>query len=265
MKRNIEASLRRAVEVLPQPDYFEVSSQPVQPMEVHDYITRQEAPSPVLRRRRVLSLAACACVLALIVGAVSYLQFFQVYSWVTLQVNPSFYIQLNRQDKIRSIEGANGDARDLLEGRSYQGWTLDAAVGALMDEMAAKGYLSGPESGVTYSVGGRSPEHAETLRLSLSALVSAKLDALPAPAEPTTPLPPEPSAAPPGQMLTQAELEAVVQSHAPGAVCHHVKLEQDDDAPSGYLYEVEVKDGHTKYEAELDAYSGEILKWEEDD
>lgn len=56
MKRKIETSLRRAMDQLPQPDYWTVAEAPVQKMEVHDYVTRQDVSvRPV--RRRALPLA----------------------------------------------------------------------------------------------------------------------------------------------------------------------------------------------------------------
>ena len=48
MNEKIEASLRRAAEQLPRPDFRAVADTPVQPLEVHDYVTRQE---PLPRRR----------------------------------------------------------------------------------------------------------------------------------------------------------------------------------------------------------------------
>ena len=67
MKEKIEASLRRAAEQLPQPDFKAVADTPVQPLEVHDYVTRQE-PLPRRRPFRPAAAALALCVLALCVG-----------------------------------------------------------------------------------------------------------------------------------------------------------------------------------------------------
>ena len=64
MKRKIETSLRRAMDQLPQPDYWTVAEAPVQKMEVHDYVTRQDVPVRPVRRRAPLGpgrLRAGAC------------------------------------------------------------------------------------------------------------------------------------------------------------------------------------------------------------
>lgn len=115
MKRKIETSLRRAMDQLPQPDYWTVAEAPVQKMEVHDYVTRQDVSvRPV--RRRALPLALAACALALAVGLYSYFRFFQIYSVVDLTVNPSFALALNRGDQVRNVTALNGDAEAILEG-----------------------------------------------------------------------------------------------------------------------------------------------------
>lgn len=94
-------------------------------MEVHDYITRPASPDPRLRRRR-LALPGpprSACWRSS-PGAAVWTQFFQIYSTVELSVNPHFSIRLNRRDQVRAVDGVNGDAQALLEGRSYRGWIL---------------------------------------------------------------------------------------------------------------------------------------------
>ena len=330
MNKQIEARLRRAVEDLPQPDFQVVSSQSVQKMEVHDYVTRQEPVRPrAVPRRRALSLATAACVLCLCVGLVSYFQFFQIYSVVDMRVNPSFALNLNRRDQVRSIDALNSDAETILVGRSYQGWTLDAAVEALMDELAAKGYFDDPQAQVTVDVNSKSAPHGRELREKVEALVARKTPdppeptptpeptpgptpeptpeptptpaptpaptvpavvATPAPTPQPTPVPtpvptPKPTPAPtprptPGPtpeptheptpepeptMLSRSDIEALVLSRMPDAKVQKVELDDDDDAPSGWKYEVKFKDGKHKFEAEFDAYTGEVLQWEEDD
>ena len=147
-RKKLEHALYRAVEDLPRPGLDAVSGPPVVRMEVHDYITRPASPDPRLRRRRLASLAAAVCLLAVIAGAAVWTQFFQIYSTVELSVNPHFSIRLNRRDQVRAVDGVNGDAQALLEGRSYRGWTLEATVNSLMDELALKGYLTSPQDQV---------------------------------------------------------------------------------------------------------------------
>ena len=309
MKEKIEASLRRAAEQLPQPDFKAVADTPVQPLEVHDYVTRQE---PLPRRRPFRPAAALAlCVLALCVGLWSYFQFFQVYSVVDLRVNPAFAIELDRRDQVKAVNALNEDAAPILEGRSYRGWSLEATVEALLDDLWAGGYLDGGGAQVDVAVNSKSADHGRVLREEVEALIDAKLSSLtagaeedpetapptdtipvttppaattpavttpagttPPPSTPagTTPAVPSqaPSAPPPvsdppaasGQVLSWDQVQAIVTGRLPDAVFEEIKLDEDDDR---LIYEVKFWDAAgEEYEAELDACTGEILKWERD-
>lgn len=305
MKEKIEASLRRAAEQLPQPDFKAVADTPVQPLEVHDYVTRQE-PLPRRRPFRPAAAALALCVLALCVGLWSYFQFFQVYSVVDLRVNPAFAIELDRRDQVKAVNALNEDAAPILEGRSYRGWSLEATVEALLDDLWAGGYLDGGDAQVDVAVNSKSADHGRVLREEVEALIDAKLSSLTAGAEedpetapptdtipvttppaattpavttpagttppPSTPAVPSqaPSAPPPvsdppaasGQVLSWDQVQAIVTGRLPDAVFEEIKLDEDDDR---LIYEVKFWDAAgEEYEAELDAYTGEILKWERD-
>lgn len=310
MKEKIEASLRRAAEQLPQPDFHAVADTPVQPLEVHDYVTRQE-PLPRRRPFRPAAAALALCVLALCVGLWSYFQFFQVYSVVDLRVNPAFAIELDRRDQVKGVNALNEDAEPILEGRSYRGWSLEATVEALLDDLWAGGYLDGGGAQVDVAVNSKSADHGRVLREEVEALIDAKLSSLtegaeedpetapptdtipvttpsaattpavttpagttPPPSTPagTTPAVPSqaPSAPPPvsdppaasGQVLSWDQVQAIVTGRLPDAVFEEIQLDEDDDR---LIYEVKFWDAAgEEYEAELDACTGEILKWERD-
>ena len=298
MKRKIETSLRRAMDQLPQPDYWTVAEAPVQKMEVHDYVTRQDVSvRPV--RRRALPLALAACALALAVGLYSYFRFFQIYSVVDLTVNPSFALALNRGDQVRNVTALNGDAEAILEGRSYRGWTLEATVENLLDGLAAQGYLTSADDAVDVAVNSKDADHGRALRETVERCVAEKLSGfsqpdVPAPSPtsetaatpvPTpiatpysttvpppaaTPVPtPAPTPAPtptpspqPTAPLSEEAVGDILRQRLPEAVLKELELDEDDGR---WIYEAKLRHGDLKYEIELDAFTGEILKWEEDD
>ena len=294
MKRKIETSLRRAMDQLPQPDYWTVAEAPVQKMEVHDYVTRQDVSvRPV--RRRALPLALAACALALAVGLYSYFRFFQIYSVVDLTVNPSFALALNRGDQVRNVTALNGDAEAILEGRSYRGWTLEATVENLLDGLAAQGYLTSADDAVDVAVNSKDADHGRALRETVERCVAEKLSGfsqpdVPAPSPtsgpvatpvPTpiatpystpaaTPVPtPAPTPAPtptpspqPTDPLSEEAVGDILRQRLPEAVLKELELDEDDGR---WIYEAKLRHGDLKYEIELDAFTGEILKWEEDD
>lgn len=298
MKRKIATSLRRAMDQLPQPDYWTVAEAPVQKMEVHDYVTRQDVSvRPV--RRRALPLALAACALALAVGLYSYFRFFQIYSVVDLTVNPSFALALNRGDQVRNVTALNGDAEAILEGRSYRGWTLEATVENLLDGLAAQGYLTSADDAVDVAVNSKDADHGRALRETVERCVAEKLSGFsqpdvpapsptsgtvatpvptpiatpystPVPTPAATPVPtPAPTPAPtptpspqPTDPLSEEAVGDILRQRLPEAVLKELELDEDDGR---WIYEAKLRHGDLKYEIELDAFTGEILKWEEDD
>ena len=282
MNEKIEASLRRAAEQLPRPDFRAVADTPVQPLEVHDYVTRQE---PLPRRRSFRPAAVLAlCALVLCVGLWSYLQFFQVYSVVDLRVNPALAIELDRRDQVKGVTPRNEDAQPILEGRSYRGWSLEATVEALLDDLWAGGYLD-DNAQVDVAVNCKSADHGRDLREEVEDLIAQKRAALsagetePTPVLPTpptatptatvppatdaqTPAVPAPSGSAAGEVLSREAVQSIVTGRMPGAVFDEFQLDEDDGRP---IYEVKFRDAAgEEYEAEVDARTGAILKWELD-
>ncbi|MCC2258645.1 PepSY domain-containing protein [Intestinimonas aquisgranensis] len=297
MNDKIETSLRRAAEQLPQPDFQAMADIPVQPLEVHDYVTRQEFLPP--RRRFPLAAAALVlCALVLCAGLWTYFQFFQVYSVVDLRVNPAFAIELDRRDQVKSVNALSDDAEPILEGRSYQGWDLETTVEALLDDLWAGGYLDDGAQ-VDVAVNSKSTDHGRDLREEVEEIISEKLEELsgggvlppsdgddthvstaPTPTTPTstTPVsdapgtataapsaPAETPSAPQTSsdgVLSWAEVQDIVTARLPGASFEEIQLDEDDGR---MIYEVKFRDTTgAEYEADLDAYTGEILKWEKD-
>lgn len=294
MKDKIETSLRRAAEQLPQPDFQAMADTPVQPLEVHDYVTRQEFLPP---RRRFPPAAAVlvVCVLVICAGLWAYFQFFQVYSVVDLRVNPAFAIELDRRDQVKAVNPLSEDAQPILEGRSYRGWDLETTVEALLDDLWSGGYLDDGAQ-VDVAVNSKSADHGRDLREDVEEIIAEKLAELSAgggntPA-PTAPASTDPVSAPPastapsseapaasaapsapaetpsapqsssGGVLSWAEVQAIVTARLPGASFEEIQLDEDDGRK---IYEVKFWDtAGVEYEADLDALTGEILKWEKD-
>lgn len=289
MKDKIETSLRRAAEQLPQPDFQAMADTPVQPLEVHDYVTRQEFLPP---RRRFPPAAAVlvVCVLALCAGLWAYFQFFQVYSVVDLRVNPAFAIELDRRDQVKAVNPLSEDAQPILEGRSYRGWDLETTVEALLDDLWSGGYLDDGAQ-VDVAVNSKSADHGRDLREDVEEIIAEKLAELSAggalPSGNSTPVPTTPAStapvseapavsAAPGTatavpsapqasfdgVLSWTEVQAIVTARLPGASFEEIQLDEDDGRK---IYEVKFWDtAGVEYEADLDALTGEILKWEKD-
>lgn len=82
----------------------------------------------------------------------------------------------------------------------------------------------------------------------------------------TPAVPPVPSAStapsvPADGLIGEAKAREIALSHHPGAQVVKCKLDWDDGR---YVYEVELRDGRTEYECDIDAATGAVLKWDVD-
>lgn len=62
-------------------------------------------------------------------------------------------------------------------------------------------------------------------------------------------------------LITEEQAREIAQSRAAGAQIVKVKLDRDDGR---YVYEIELREGRTEYECEIDAATGAVLKWDAD-
>lgn len=271
-KRDIEGALRRTGESMPGAQWDVVSQTPVQRMEVHDSITLQ----PFIRRRNGKTLLVAA-LLALILCAgtagVWWRNNLMVYSTLYVEVNPAFAIALNRGDRVLSVEARNEDAEVLLEGRSYRDWSLEAALGGLVDDLAAAGYV-GAAGDIQLRVESHSDDRAKVLELEAAAMVAEHLAEPLAPAPTQTPVadpqvstPVVPDAVHHGaempkgsEQLSPRQVREVIWTQVPDACIEKVELDEDDGV---WYYEVEFTSDGVECEVEIHAISGEILVWEE--
>lgn len=76
---------------------------------------------------------------------------------------------------------------------------------------------------------------------------------------------PAPSVSPPpvgpDGLISEAQAREIAQGRAPGAQIVKCKLDWDDGQ---YVYEVELREGRTEYECDINAATGAVLKWDVD-
>ncbi|HJA29067.1 MAG TPA: hypothetical protein IAA15_05780 [Candidatus Olsenella pullicola] len=91
------------------------------------------------RGRRLALVAAAAClVMAVVSGAVVWrLPVGTVY----MAINPEVSMEVNRLDRVVSLEGENEDGEALVEGFGYYGRTVDEVSDDLADRAEEQGYL----------------------------------------------------------------------------------------------------------------------------
>ena len=94
-------------------------------------------------RRWTTLVAACLALMLLGGGGLFYQQANAVASVVSLDVNPSIELRVNRDEKVLSCTPLNEDAKEILEdmggGADLKGAKLDVAVNAIVGSLVRKG------------------------------------------------------------------------------------------------------------------------------
>lgn len=127
-----------------------------------------------------LKLAAVAALLALIIGigfgAGAYKVNHTVVSTVSLDVNPSIELRVNRHERVLEARALNEDARAVLDGMNLEGSDLNVAVNAVIGAMVRNGYISEAANSILISVDSDDNANAKALQEKLTLEVSKLLD-----------------------------------------------------------------------------------------
>lgn len=128
-------------------------------------------------RRAIEWVAAIAACLTLCIGgtfaATAHNASKQVAALVSIDVNPSIELSVNKDDKVIDVSAANDDAKDILEDDDYSGAELKAAVDKIIDVLMQKGYLDGNKNSVLISVDSDDEEFAAALQQKLMEDINA--------------------------------------------------------------------------------------------
>lgn len=126
--------------------------------------------------RRWTSLAVAAA-LALMVGGfgLRYQSANAVASVVSLDVNPSIELEVNKNEKVLSATALNADAKTVLDGMELKGTQLNVAVNAIVGSLLQNGYLESLSSAILISVEDADTQRASRLQTALTAEVDAAL------------------------------------------------------------------------------------------
>lgn len=130
------------------------------------------------------SLCATAAALAIIVGGYfgigQYQTAYAVESVVTLDVNPSVKLEMNKTEKIISATGINEDGNSILnelaqDGEKLKGKPLEGAVKLLIDAMVEEGYLSQQSNSILVTVSNPDTEKSKKIESQLMISVDTAL------------------------------------------------------------------------------------------
>ncbi|MEG0485439.1 MAG: hypothetical protein RR576_08320 [Oscillospiraceae bacterium] len=162
--KQIELSLASAISCLPHSSFEAIATAPIEKMQQHDFITRQNVKEREVRLpMRRFAMAAACCAVMLIVGFGWYTQNLAVDSLITIDVNPSFSIKANRQNRVLELKALNDDAKAFASGQKFKGQSVDAAVEGLFAELGKSKYLNAEKNTVLISVQSQNDTHSKQL------------------------------------------------------------------------------------------------------
>lgn len=127
---------------------------------------------------RNLAIGAAAALVLAIGGFAGYQYQFAVDTAVSIDVNPSIELEVNRQEKVLKANALNEDAKTLLEGMELEGTNLKTAVNAVIGSMVQNGYLTADANSILLTVDNDDEARREALQKELTEGVNNSLEQL---------------------------------------------------------------------------------------
>lgn len=128
-------------------------------------------------KRILLGVAAAAACMVLAFGLGGYYKLNnEVMAAVSLDVNPSVQLELNRRERVMSVTPLNEDGWTILDGMDLENTTADVAINALIGSMVKNGYVTEDANSVLLSVQGSNAVDAADLRQKLGVYASEALN-----------------------------------------------------------------------------------------
>lgn len=123
--------------------------------------------------------AGIAAALMLLIGTAVirnvYLNNHAVASTITLDVNPSIQISVNKNEKVLEVITFNDDARVVVGNMDFVGSKLDVTVNALIGSMLRNGYLSEAANSILVSVDSRDSSAGKVMQAKLMSGIDSVL------------------------------------------------------------------------------------------
>ncbi|MBR6535186.1 MAG: hypothetical protein IKT65_06365, partial [Clostridia bacterium] len=119
--------------------------------------------------------AAVAAAVLLIFGTVfstfMYMSVNAVDSIVSIDVNPSIEISVNKKQKVVDVKAVNEDGADLLGDKNYKGMELETAIDSIVTLLKEKGYIDVDRNSVLVSVKNNDKQKSNKLSEKLAQMI----------------------------------------------------------------------------------------------
>ena len=160
--KDLEKSIRNAIQKMPTPDVKELASLPVEKIGGASDWWQETKPTTNRPLKKWIPVMAIMSVMIFTFTGV-YIQQQVPVATVALDVNPSIELTINKQEKILEARALNEEAEEILSAIEYSKQPLQQVVRNLVGVMLQEGYLSQERNTVMVSVEGKRLEEAEGL------------------------------------------------------------------------------------------------------
>ena len=134
---------------------------------------------PYKKHRLAVRLASAAAALVLIaagaLGIQAYQREYTVDSTVSLDVNPSVEIRVNRNERVLEVLALNNEGSQVIGDMRLKGSDLEVAVNALIGSMLRNGYISDVANSILVSVTNADSQKSAELQAKLATEIDALL------------------------------------------------------------------------------------------
>ncbi len=122
------------------------------------------------------AVAAAFVILAAgVVGTLHYRANSFVESKISLDVNPSIEIDINKNEKVLAVKPLNADGKKIVGDMDFKGSNLEVTVNALIGSMLKEGYIDELSNSILVSVDNDNKEKGEELKVKLSEMINTIL------------------------------------------------------------------------------------------
>lgn len=131
------------------------------------------------KKKRWAPLAAAACLALVLVGGGGGYYYYSannaVASLVSLDVNPSIQLEVNKNEKVLSATPMNDDGAEILDGMDLKGTQADVAMYAIIGSLLQHGYVDELANSILITVEDDDQARGEKLQQELTAQADAAL------------------------------------------------------------------------------------------
>lgn len=131
------------------------------------------------KKRRWAPLAAAACLALVLVGGGGGYYYYSannaVASLVSLDVNPSIQLEVNKNEKVLSATPMNDDGAEILDGMDLKGTQADVAMYSIIGSLLQHGYVDELANSILITVEDDDQVRGEKLQQELTAQADAAL------------------------------------------------------------------------------------------